>query len=60
MFRELVPSVPQKVDFFVLELKIDIFTQNSSVSKLLVFRKIFFTVLSVPQDKFPVSSVPRP
>ncbi len=60
MFRELVPSVPQEVDFFVLELKIDIFTQNSSVSKLLVFRKDFFTVLSVPQDNFPVSSVPRP
>jgi hypothetical protein len=32
VFRELAPSVPQKVHFTVLELKIAILTQNSLVS----------------------------
>ena len=64
MFRELVQSVPQTVDlffaFFVLELNIAILTQNSLVSELVVFHKIFFLVLSVPRDFFPVPSVPQP
>jgi hypothetical protein len=57
VFRELAPSVPQKVHFTVLELKIATLT----ISQLVIsVPQDFFTVLNVPQDFFPVSSVPWP